>query len=93
MASGYVPEYVANGTQFYLVSLALFLLVAYVFPDLCVHIYTDFSSILAVLNLTAIALCWYIVMVKPKESPEDPKDIMDHKGDMTAKFLEGWFHP
>ena len=88
-ATGYVPEYVANGTQFHLVSLAAFLLLAYAFPEICVDIYTKFSSILAVLNVTALGLCWYVVMVKPGVSPEDPKDLMDHGGDMAAKFFKG----
>ena len=76
---GYVPIYSANGTQFYLVSLAAFFVLAYLNPDICVWIYEDFSSIVAVLNLTALLLCAYL-MVKGQTSPEETKDIEDWTG-------------
>jgi len=71
--AGYVPVYAANGTQFYLASLAAFLALAFVFPDLPVHIYQDFSSIVAVLNATALILCWYL-LVKGQTAPEAAAD-------------------
>jgi len=71
--AGYVPEYAANGTQFYLVSLAVFLGLAFLFPDLCVDIYHDMASIAAVLNATALLLCWYL-LVKGRTAPDAPQD-------------------
>jgi len=71
--AGYVPLYAANGTQFYLVSLAAFLALAFLFPDLPVDIYRDMSSIAAVLNATALILCWWLV-VKGRTAPEAAAD-------------------
>ena len=81
--------YVANGTQFYLVSVGVFLLLAFLFPGFCLDVYNDFPSILAVMNVTALGLCWYIVVVKPKASPEDPKDCEDHGGNLAVAFFKG----
>ena len=89
LRGGYVPVYVANGTQFYLVSVGVFLLLAFLFPGFCLDVYNDFPSILAVLNVTALGLCWYIVVVKPKASPEDPNDCEDHGGNLAVAFFKG----
>ena len=52
---GYVPIYSANGTQFYLFTLAVFFV--YVFavdPTVCINIFDSFGDIMAVLNVTAL---------------------------------------
>ena len=48
----FVPVYAANGTQFYLVSLATFLALFYWRPMLCVYIYQGRR-----LRFSAIKLC------------------------------------
>ena len=81
-----MPVYAANGTQFYLMSLATFLVLAYVRPDLCVQIYHDMSAIAAVLNFTALLLCAYLV-VKGKTKPEDAKDNDKEKLNYPLPYL------
>ena len=52
---GYVPKYSANGTQYYLVSLVVFLVYSLGFDTtLCGRIYESFGDIMAVLNVTAL---------------------------------------
>ena len=78
--------YAANGTQFYLVSLATFLGLVSWRPDLCVHIYEDMSAIAAVLNFTALLLCAYLV-VKAKTNPEDARDNDKEKLNYPLPYL------
>lgn len=76
---GYVPVYAANGTQYYLVSLAAFFgIISFVWPNLCLWIYHDFAAIVQVLNLTSLLLCVYL-MIKGKYFPEtnDPSQVWD----------------
>merc|ERR1712038_834619 len=84
--AGYVPVYAANGTQFYLMSLATFLALFYWRPMLCVYIYQDMSAIAAVLNLTALLLCCYLV-VKGKTNPEDARDNDKEKLNYPMPYL------
>ena len=52
---GYVPVYSANGTQYYLISLAAFLVYAgLVDNSICAAIFDAFGPIMAVLNLTSL---------------------------------------
>ena len=76
---GYVPVYSANGTQFYLVSLVAYFILVFLNPDIPVWVYEDFGSIAAVLNLTALLLCAYLMM-KGQNAPEEKKDIEDWEG-------------
>jgi len=76
---GYVPVYSANGTQFYLISLVAYFILVFLNPDIPVWVYEDFGSIAAVLNLTALLLCAYLMM-KGQNAPEEKKDIEDWEG-------------
>ncbi|TRY77041.1 hypothetical protein TCAL_03858 [Tigriopus californicus] len=79
---GDVPEYATRGTQYFLVSNLLYLSVCFFKPDLCLWIYEDFSSIIAVLNLTALALC-AVLFVQAKPRPGDvglPKMFLYYRG-------------
>ena len=71
--SGYVPVYKANGTQFYLISVIVFLGLVYKYPYLCNDIYEDFHSIVAVLNATSMILCLYL-LVNGIISPQEESD-------------------
>ena len=52
---GYVPKYSANGTQYYLVTLVVFLVYSFGFDTtLCGRIYESFGDIMTVLNVTAL---------------------------------------
>lgn len=59
--TGVVPTYSANGTQFYLVSVALYSALLYAQPDFAVWVYDDFSAIMSVLSLSALVLCCFLV--------------------------------
>ena len=83
--AGYVPEYAANGTQFYLVSLAAFLVLSYLHPDVCVGIYQEMPAIAAVLNATALGLCCYLV-IKGRTNPEDVRDNAE-AGEFPLPYL------
>mgnify|MGYP001435207278 FL=1 len=71
--NGYIPLYSANGFQYYLVSLLVFLTLTFVFPSVCVDIYQDFSNIIQVLNVSSLLLCGYLVF-KGKHFPETKND-------------------
>ena len=71
--NGYIPLYSANGFQYYLVSLLVFLALTFVFPTLCVDIYQDFSNIIQVLNVSSLLLCGFLVF-KGQNFPETKND-------------------
>ena len=71
--NGYIPLYSANGFQYYLVSLLVFLALTFAFPNVCVDIYQDFSNIIQVLNVSSLLLCGYLVF-KGKHFPETKND-------------------
>ena len=52
-----VVRYSANGVQFYLVSLASYLLLVYLLPDLPVQIYKNFPEIISSLNIFSLLFC------------------------------------
>lgn len=74
---GYIPKYVANGTQYYLISVIAFF--AYFFcvdETICIKIFQNFSAILSVLNITSLLLCVGLIlkaMYFPEPGPVDPE--------------------
>ena len=50
-------RYSANGVQFYLVSLASYLLLVYLLPDLPIQIYKNFPEIISSLNIFSLLFC------------------------------------
>ena len=76
--SGYIPVYAANGFQYYWTSLATFLLLALKWdPNLCAEIYDNFGAIVQVLNISALAFCFYL-LVKGKVLPETGNDPLQN---------------
>ena len=71
-------RYSANGVQFYLVSLASYLLLVYLLPDLPIQIYKNFPEIISSLNIFSLLFCVGLLikghfrpeveMVKPENS-------------------------
>ena len=45
---GFIPEYAANGFQYYFCTLGAFLALIFVYPDFCLHVYEDFGPIVQV---------------------------------------------
>uniref|UniRef100_A0A0K2U5L0 7-dehydrocholesterol reductase n=1 Tax=Lepeophtheirus salmonis TaxID=72036 RepID=A0A0K2U5L0_LEPSM len=83
VSNGYVPKYAANGTLYYIISLISFGAFAYfIDPNLCLNIYQDFGSIVAVLNITALVFVGWL-MQKGISNPEA-------KGDPEQDNLEGY---
>jgi len=74
---GFVPEYAANGFQYYFCTLGAFLLLIFVYPDFCHHVYQDFGPIVQVLNITALAFCAYL-FIKGKLFPESGLDPLQN---------------
>jgi len=66
---GYVPKYSANGVQFYLSSLLVYLLLVFNRPEIPLLIHSKFSEIISLLNLFSLILC-VLLLVKGHLSPE-----------------------
>ena len=60
--AGYVPVYSANGTQYYLVSLAAYLLLVWRVPSLPTQIWRHFDDIISTANIFSLLLCLYILI-------------------------------
>ena len=85
--NGYIPEYAANGFQYYIFSLLVFLgLVVFGGADQwCMWIYEDFAQIVQVLNITSMLLCAYLVL-KGTSFPETDNDPLQ-KVDKPLAYL------
>jgi len=67
--AGYIPKYSANGTQYYLVSLAVYLVTVYMYPDIPLDIVDNFGDIISSLNLFSLLFCTYL-LIKGRLFPE-----------------------
>jgi len=74
--AGDVPRYSANGVQFYLVSLAAYLLLIYTLPDLPIRIYKNFGEIISVLNIFSLIFCIGL-LIKGHLRPEVVEGALD----------------
>ena len=60
--TGYVPVYSANGTQYYLVSLAAYLILIWRVPTLPTDIWRHFDDIISSSNIFSLLFCFYILI-------------------------------
>jgi len=74
--TGYVPRYSANGTQFYFVSLACYLILVYMFPNLPVEIFDNFGDIVSTLNVFSLVFCVFL-LIKGRWFPEVSEGALD----------------
>ena len=58
---GYVPVYSANGTQYYLFSLAAYLALVWCRPSLPLDIHAHFDDIISTLNIFSLLFCAYLL--------------------------------
>jgi len=73
---GYVPRYVANGTQYYIISILSYFTLIYFFPYLPIAIYIYFADIVSTLNIIALVLCVFLI-VKGHLFPEVTEGATD----------------
>ena len=59
---GYVPVYSANGTQYYFVSLAAYLLLIWRLPTLPLQIWRHFDDIISTANIFSLLFCLFILI-------------------------------
>ena len=59
---GYVPLYSANGTQYYCVSLAVYLLLIWFNPSLPLMIWEHFDDIISTANIFSLLFCLFILI-------------------------------
>jgi len=74
--AGYTPRYSANGTQYYLISLLVYLIIVYLKPTLPVEIFENFGDIIATLNIFSLVLCVFLIF-KGYTFPEVKEGALD----------------
>ena len=60
--TGYVPTYSANGVQYYLISLAAYLVLVMAMPSLPLTIWHQFGQIISSLNIFSLVLCIFLLI-------------------------------
>ena len=58
----YDCRYVANGTQYYIISILSYFTLIYFFPYLPIAIYIYFADIVSTLNIIALVLCVFLIV-------------------------------
>ncbi|XP_050692804.1 uncharacterized protein LOC126983770 [Eriocheir sinensis] len=71
---GYTPRYKANGVPFFVVSVAAYLTLVFLTPQLPIHLFRNFANIIASCNLLALLLCVFL-LVKGKQWPGSREKI------------------
>ena len=60
--TGYVPAYSSNGVQYYLISLASYLVLVTAMPSLPLAIWHQFGQIISSLNIFSLVLCIFLLI-------------------------------